>query len=168
MADSVYSRRERPRIVILDDGFEVVLADADTEGSLEVFREIARRIVDARKDVEEVDVAGSRYIVRVMHLAGTEGHRYAMLIEQRGTRRPLMDAYDRFDLSGREVEVLALIVDGASNREIAEALCIVESTVQDHVRSLCTKAGVRGRGALLARVFDVGGEPGPADRLPPE
>ena len=55
--------------------------------------------------------------------------------------RPLLEAHDRFGLSAREVEVLALIVDGASNREIADALCIVPGTVQDHVHSICTKSG---------------------------
>jgi DNA-binding CsgD family transcriptional regulator len=168
LSDSVLGRRGRPRIVILDERFDVVMADAQTEGSIEIFRPIARRIVDKDLESEEIDVAGRRYIVRVTRLTGSEGHRYALLIEVRGTRRPLVDAYDRFGLSGREAEVLALIIDGASNREIAETLCITESTVQDHVRSVCAKAGVRGRGALLARVFDVRGEAGAAGQSPPE
>ena len=51
--------------------------------------------------------------------------------------------------------MLALIVDGASNREIADSLCIVESTVQDHVRNLFAKSGTRRRGELLAKVFGI-------------
>lgn len=168
MADSVIDRRGRPRIVILDERFDVAMADAHAGHSIEVFRAVARRIVERGADAEEIEVSGERYVVHVTRLTGSEGHRYAMLIERRGTRRPLMDAYDRFGLSGREAEVLALIIDGAANREIAETLCITESTVQDHVRSVCAKAGVRGRGALLARVFDVRGEAGAPGEPPSE
>jgi DNA-binding CsgD family transcriptional regulator len=81
--------------------------------------------------------------------------RYAMFVELRGSRHPLLDAYDRFGLSAREIDVLSLIVDGASNREIAETLCIVPGTVQNHVRSICAKSGAKRRGDLLARVFGV-------------
>jgi DNA-binding CsgD family transcriptional regulator len=162
MPESALTRRERPRVTILDERFDVVLADARCEFAAEIFRETARGIVERGAESAEIDADGKRYVVHVARLAGAGELRYAVFVEQRGVRRPLMDAYDRFGLSPREVEVLALIIDGASNREIADALCIVESTVQDHVRSLCAKTGSRGRGALLARVFDVAGDGGPS------
>ena len=65
---------------------------------------------------------GHRHRVRVVRLHGPDPMRYAMFVERRGSRRPLLDAYDRFGLSAREMDVLSLIVDGASNRQIAEAL----------------------------------------------
>jgi DNA-binding CsgD family transcriptional regulator len=88
-------------------------------------------------------------------MRGPDPVRYAMVVERRGSRRPLLRAYDRFGLSPREIEVLALIVDGASNREIARALSIVAGTVQDHVRAICAKTGAKRRGDLLARVFGL-------------
>jgi DNA-binding NarL/FixJ family response regulator len=48
-------------------------------------------------------------------------------------------------LSPRELEVLGMIVDGASNGDIAEHLAIATSTVQSHVKRIFYKLGVRNR-----------------------
>jgi DNA-binding NarL/FixJ family response regulator len=48
-------------------------------------------------------------------------------------------------LTGRETEVLELIVGGNSNKEIAAALAISEATVKTHINSLLSKLGVTDR-----------------------
>jgi len=50
-----------------------------------------------------------------------------------------------FGLSGREREVLALIVTGRTNREIGERLFISQKTVGVHVGNILSKLGVSGR-----------------------
>ncbi|MEM1290030.1 MAG: response regulator transcription factor [Cyanobacteria bacterium P01_H01_bin.162] len=56
------------------------------------------------------------------------------------------------DLTPRELEVLALIGQGASNREIAQALFLSEGTVKNHVTNILSRLNLRDRtqAALLA------------------
>ncbi len=48
-------------------------------------------------------------------------------------------------LSERELEVLQLLVHGASNQEIAQELVIVLDTVKRHVSHIFSKLGVKNR-----------------------
>jgi len=49
------------------------------------------------------------------------------------------------DMTGRELEILALMVEGLSNNEIAERLIVSQSTVKFHVSNILSKLGVTGR-----------------------
>jgi DNA-binding NarL/FixJ family response regulator len=52
---------------------------------------------------------------------------------------------DPFGLTAREREVLALVANGRTNRQIADALYISESTAGVHVSNILGKLGVANR-----------------------
>ncbi len=56
-------------------------------------------------------------------------------------------------LTPREMEVVLLVVEGLSNREIAEKLCIVEKTVENHLTSVYDKLHVKSRTQLIRLVL---------------
>jgi ATP/maltotriose-dependent transcriptional regulator MalT len=55
-------------------------------------------------------------------------------------------------LTEREREVLRLLLEGASNREIARRLFLSVNTVKRHVYNLCGKLGVQSRTQAIIRV----------------
>ncbi len=57
----------------------------------------------------------------------------------------LANQLPRPDLSAREIEVLTLIVDGLSNKQIGYALNIAEYTVKNHVKKILSKLDVEDR-----------------------
>jgi DNA-binding NarL/FixJ family response regulator len=55
----------------------------------------------------------------------------------------------RFRFSEREIEVLAAVIQGQRNKEIAKRLCVSEHTVKKHIQNMARKANVASRTALV-------------------
>jgi DNA-binding NarL/FixJ family response regulator len=64
---------------------------------------------------------------------------------------PLVEA-----LSNREIEILRLVADGDSNKEIGEKLFITEGTVKNHMSNILSKLGVKDRMQAVFRCKDLG------------
>jgi len=69
----------------------------------------------------------------------------ARAIGQRLGSEGVAGALDHFGLSPRELEVLRVLTEGRSNREIGERLYISDRTVGVHVRHILAKLAVSGR-----------------------
>lgn len=72
-----------------------------------------------------------------------------------GTRVPGTDNTPR-ELSGREVEVLQLVADGRSNKEIGEALNLSALTVKSHLSRIGRKLGTGDRAQMVALAMRAG------------
>lgn len=59
-------------------------------------------------------------------------------------------------LSERELDILRLMAEGDSNKEIAAALYIAEGTVKNHVTNVLGKLGVRDRTQAVLRARGLG------------
>ena len=67
------------------------------------------------------------------------------------------EAPDRFGLTPREREVLQLVAEGRTNRQIAESLFISEKTAGVHVSNILGKLDASGRteAAAIARRYGL-------------
>ena len=63
---------------------------------------------------------------------------------------------DGLGLTPREREVLALVAQGRTNRQIAEALFISDKTASVHVSNILAKLGVANRAEAAATVHRLG------------
>jgi DNA-binding CsgD family transcriptional regulator len=63
---------------------------------------------------------------------------------------------DRFGLTARELDVLALLGEGRTNRQVADALFISVKTASVHVSNILAKLGVANRGEAGAAARRLG------------
>ena len=85
----------------------------------------------------------------------------ARRLRERGARglkrgpRPATQA-NGANLTGREVEVVALVAEGLRNVDIAERLFLSKKTVDHHVSAILRKLGARTRGEAAAKAARLG------------
>ena len=56
--------------------------------------------------------------------------------------------FRKFDLSEKEVDIIRLVADGLSTKEIADALCFGEGTVRNYLSTILNKLNLRDRTQL--------------------
>jgi DNA-binding CsgD family transcriptional regulator len=64
-------------------------------------------------------------------------------------------------LTSREHEVLALLAEGLSDRQVAQALVVARKTVEKHVGAVLRKTGTASRTAAVVRALEQGWLPAP-------
>jgi len=92
-------------------------------------------------------------VLRTRPMAGPAGLFIGVSLERSKPEHSLTDAAERFRISPREVQVLALILDGLQLNEIAEQLHIASSTVQDHIKNLLDKTATENRSEMIAKIL---------------
>jgi DNA-binding NarL/FixJ family response regulator len=69
---------------------------------------------------------------------------------------PLLAEALVISLSPREREILSFLSRGASNKEIADRVCLAEGTVKNHITNILAKLDVRDRTQAALRARDLG------------
>ena len=91
--------------------------------------------------------------LRSFPLLSADGVRIGLSIERFGARNSLAWAAQRFSISARELQVLALILQGMGTPEIASRLQIAESTAHDHIKRMLLKTKARNRAEMVAKTL---------------
>jgi DNA-binding NarL/FixJ family response regulator len=146
-------RQYKPDIALMDlrmpvmDGVEAIRAIRSENPAANV---IVLTTYQGDEDIHRAVKAGARsYLLKGMSdvelLAAIRnvhaGHRYF----PQSVRETLANRTPNSELSGRELQVLALIVRGLSNRQIGEALEIAEATVKWHMNIIFSRLHVSHR-----------------------
>ncbi len=85
------------------------------------------------------------------------GHNQSGPYPPHGAPTPYMDSSSLIEeLTEREREILAMVAQGASNRQIAEALYVTEGTVKNHMSNILGKLGVRDRTQAALKARELG------------
>lgn len=66
------------------------------------------------------------------------------------------DGLELLGLSRRELEVLRLVSEGCTNRQVAEHLIVSQSTIKRHLDNVFGKLGVSSRAAAAAAALRMG------------
>jgi DNA-binding NarL/FixJ family response regulator len=165
----------KPDVILLD----LVMPGVDGVGAMELLREagstarvlVVTSFTDRRMIIpairagargyvyKDVDPAALAAAVRSVHAGHVllEPEVATALLDSGGGTEPAPQAPP---LTTREREVLVLIAQGRSNREIARALVLAEKTVKTHVSNILMKLGVadRTQAALWAVRHGIGPE----------
>jgi DNA-binding CsgD family transcriptional regulator len=125
----------------------------------------------ALRTAEHPDEPGQVAVSRVLSRSGTwvvlhgaslvsgSARRVAVIVEPAHPARIAPLLMSAYGLTEREQEVTRLVLQGNSTTEIAERLVVSAHTVQQHLKSIFDKTGVRSRRDLVGKVFFAHYEP---------
>jgi DNA-binding NarL/FixJ family response regulator len=154
--------RRTPQVRITDGAVEPapnvpVLVLTDASGLMEALQAGASAVLSESADGDSLRTAirAAAHGLTVVseefrvHLVDASGPRIAL--ESDGE-----DAPPAIDLTARELQVLRLLAEGASNKSIARRLGITPHTAKFHVASIVAKLGATGRTDAVAKAMRLG------------
>jgi DNA-binding CsgD family transcriptional regulator len=175
-----------PGVVVVDDRGRIVLQSAAASTQLDDLADVGVKVgeipyalrsavalLNARQRQAAEDDAPGDAALRVRGRSGrwytlraslseptAAGDAHVILTIEPAAPREIATILTRlYGLSPREREIIALTARGESTKSIAARVGLSTYTVQEHLGNACEKVGVRGRRALLARLFFDGYAP---------
>jgi len=133
---------QRIRVLIVDDQTLV--------------REGFRKLLELEPDFEVVGTAANGEAA-LTNASSTRPPTASTNYTPSSTSTTYIDATSYVEqLTEREREILALVAQGASNRQVAERLYLTEGTVKNHMSSILSKLGVRDRTQAVLKAKELG------------
>ena len=151
-----------PQVRITDGALELapkvpVLVLTDAAGAMEALQAGASAVLSECVDGDTLCIA-IRAAAQGLTTLSAEFRDH--LVDSSGFRGALeSDAEDEpppIELTARELQVLRLLAEGASNKSIARRLDITPHTAKFHVASIVAKLGARGRTDAVAKAMRLG------------
>ncbi|HEY7031720.1 MAG TPA: LuxR C-terminal-related transcriptional regulator [Thermomicrobiales bacterium] len=153
------------RAAMLAGAFDARIEEVGLSSAAAIFAYVgtARDEADGARDALGVErFAALRAVGRALTLAAAVAVAEAVAVpgaaEEATTRHRLAPGAEA--LTAREREVLRLLAEGRTDREIAETLFVSRRTVNGHVGHVLAKLGVRSRRDAVARARERGWLPG--------
>jgi DNA-binding CsgD family transcriptional regulator len=125
----------------------------------------ALRTAEGSEDPGELALArvlsrsGTWVVLHGAALVAAGSRRAAVIVEPAHPARITPLLMSAFGLTAREQEVTTLVLRGDSTAQIAERLVVSPHTVQEHLKKVFEKTGVRSRRELVGKVFFAHYEP---------
>jgi LuxR family maltose regulon positive regulatory protein len=134
---------------------QAALGLAEPEGWIRSFVDLGRPMVDLLKFFIQHQ-PGQTYAQQVLKAFQAE-YRKNGPSEPHSTTKPRISEQPPPNvLTGREIEILPLLAEGLSNREIAARLYIAPVTVKTHLQNIYKKLNVNNRIEALKKLRDIG------------
>lgn len=147
---------ESPQLVLA----YLYLQQQRPKAALELFAELLEGF-QKQGILGQLALHGKRLLVPLLmlllssHPTNQAALRLLSLLQGQKTAQSLYIASTDETLTPREVEVLGLMLQGASNRSIAQTLVISLPTVKTHVSRILAKLGVQSRSQAIAQVREL-------------
>ncbi len=174
---------EPPGLVVLDEHWNVdslspgaerwlgELPGGDRNGGRKLPPSVLAVAARALRTVESLSDPGEVALARVLSTEGRwivlhgatlvtdRAPRVAVIVEPAHPARITPLLMTAYGLTEREQDVTRLVLNGDSTAQIAQRLCVSPHTVQQHLKSVFEKTGVRSRRDLVGKVFFAHYEP---------
>ena len=127
------------------------LAHSDQQQKLRDALQAIERSAEFKRMRIDLDVEGMWFATCISDQA--ENYYLLTWNEQSTQEQVIANARERFALTKREAEVLRVLMDGLSAKEVAQQLYISSNTVKNHINNIFQKTGTRKQQELIRRVY---------------
>ena len=162
----IVQKRKPPGIILFNKQGDVVFFN---EKTLEIFSDLNNLppiIFELQKEVRDHPDSGDKFALlnmnqnkifslRALTLKAENSHdsdSYIMILIENIAEKSLdfKKIQVKYKLTKRQMEVLMLICEGFTNKEISDKLFISEYTVKDHIKDIMKKLKVNSRNEIIA------------------